>query len=117
MYPASDVFSIAAVFYWMLTGAHARDGMTAMLERYAASGRKPGFGDYTQVITAGKIVPILQRLPSLPPGIAKVLDRALSEAELPHAVQTDKNALRAKLAEMRFPNAGAFKDALAMAGK
>ncbi len=117
LYPASDVFSIAAVFYWMLTGVHARDGMSEMLSGFAASGRRPGFGDYTQVITAGKLVPIAQRLPGFPPAIAKIFDRALKEDELPRNIQNDKNALRAKLSEMRFPNAGAFKDALAMAAR
>ena len=115
LYPASDVFSIAAVFYWMLTGVHAREGMSEMLSKLAAAGRRPGFGDYTQVITSGKIVPIAQRLPALPAVVSAVFDRALKEEELPRAIQNDKNALRAKLAEMRFPNAGAFRDALATA--
>lgn len=115
LYPASDVFSIAAVFYLMLTGIHARDGMNAMLEKVKAAKRRPGFGDYVQVLATGKVVPIEKNLPGIPSSVAAVLNRALREEELPESIQKDKNALRAKLAEMRYPNAGAFRDALALA--
>ena len=113
LYPASDVFSIAAVFYWMLTGVHARGGMSEMLRAKP----KVGFGDYAEVICSGHVIPIRERDASIPAPVAEVLDRALHEKEMGKEVMDDKNALRAALAEMRYPNAGAFRDALALASK
>lgn len=113
--PPSDVFSIAAVFYWVLTGCHAREGMSEMLARHAANGTSPGFGDYSQVISGGKVVPIGRRLPSLPGSVCEVFDYALKEELLPREIQNDPDALREKLARTRYPNAGAFKDALSLA--
>ena len=50
-------------------------------------------------------------------GGVNMLDRALREKEMSTAQSEDKNALRSALAELRYPNAGAFKDALGMALK
>ena len=111
LYPASDVFSIAAVFYLMITGVHARDGMSEMLRAKS----KVGFGDYAELISSSRVVPIRERDATIPAPVAEVFDRALQEKEMSKEVIDDKNALRAALAEMRYPNAGAFKDALGMA--
>jgi len=62
--PASDVWSMAATFYVMLTG---------QLPRETAKGMDPIEG-----VLHGRIVPILERDRKLPQTLAQVLDRALS---------------------------------------
>ena len=62
--PVSDVWSLGATFYNMLTGATPRDF--------------PQGCDPLDVILKGEIVPIRQRVPNIPAGLAAVLDRAVS---------------------------------------
>lgn len=60
--PVSDVWSLGATFYNMLTGATPRDF--------------PQGCDPLDVILKGEIIPIRRRDPSIPAGLAEVLDRA-----------------------------------------
>ncbi len=60
--PVSDVWSLGATFYNMLTGATPRDF--------------PKGCDPLDVILKGEIVPIRHRDPSIPADLAEVLDRA-----------------------------------------
>ncbi len=61
--PASDVWSIAAAFYFTLTGHPPREG-------------RPG-QDPLEVILGEGAVPIAHRLPTIPPQLAAVIDKAL----------------------------------------
>lgn len=62
--PVSDVWSLGATFYNMLTGATPRDF--------------PKGCDPLEVILKGEIVPIHRRDPGIPDGLAAVLDRAVA---------------------------------------
>jgi hypothetical protein len=63
--PTSDVWSMAATIYYLLTGAYARDFDSQ--------------GDPLAVILRGGRVPVRQRDPSVPADLAAVLDRALED--------------------------------------
>jgi serine/threonine protein kinase len=63
--PASDVWSMSATLYFLLTGQYARDfGSQA---------------DPLTVILRGGVVPIRQRDPALPEDLAAVIDRGLAD--------------------------------------
>jgi serine/threonine protein kinase len=62
--PTTDVWSMAATLYFLLTGEYARD----------FGGRDP-----IAVILRGGIVPLRQRDPSIPGDLAAVIDRALDD--------------------------------------
>ena len=61
--PVSDVWSIGATFYMMLTGKPPRQG-------------PPNLKNY-DLILKGRIIPIQQFEPSIPFAIARIIDRAL----------------------------------------
>src|SRR5262249_60863774 len=63
--PTSDVWSMAATIYYLLTGAYARDFDSQ--------------DDSLAVILRGGRVPVRQRDPSVPADVAAVLDRALED--------------------------------------
>jgi serine/threonine protein kinase len=63
--PATDVWSMAATLYYLLTGQYARD--------FAAH------PDPLAVILQGGVVPLRQRDPSVPQDLAAVIDRALDD--------------------------------------
>jgi eukaryotic-like serine/threonine-protein kinase len=63
--PASDVWSMGATLYHMLTLGYPRDFV-------------PG-GDPLQVILQGGTVPIRRREPGVPPALADVIDRAVDD--------------------------------------
>ena len=63
--PVSDVWGIGATFYNMITGRVPRD---------FRAGRDP-----MEVVLHGAVVPIRKRDPSIPKGLAEVIDRALSD--------------------------------------
>jgi serine/threonine protein kinase len=63
--PTSDVWSMAATIYYLLTGEYARD--------FDAR------ADPLAVILRGGVVPLRQRDPSLPPDLAAVIDHALDD--------------------------------------
>jgi serine/threonine protein kinase len=62
--PTTDVWSMAATLYFLLTGEYARD----------FGGRDP-----IATILRGGIVPLRQRDPSMPEDLAAVIDRALDD--------------------------------------
>ncbi|HYN01129.1 MAG TPA: FHA domain-containing serine/threonine-protein kinase [Vicinamibacteria bacterium] len=63
--PTTDVWSMAATIYYLLTGQFARD--------FAAH------SDPLAVILRGGVVPLRQRDPSVPEDLAAVIDRALDD--------------------------------------
>jgi eukaryotic-like serine/threonine-protein kinase len=63
--PASDVWSMAATLYYMLTGKYTRDF--------------PANRDPLAVVLTGRIVPLRDRAPRLPAAMAAVVDRAIAE--------------------------------------
>lgn len=63
--PASDVFSLGASFYRLLTGHYPRDDD-------AGEGRDP-----ISVILNGQITPLIERLPDYHAGLAEIIDTAL----------------------------------------
>ena len=63
--PVTDVWSIAATFYNMLTGALPRNFRVG--------------ADPIEVILHGEVVPIRTRDPGIPSKVAEVIDRALSD--------------------------------------
>jgi serine/threonine-protein kinase len=79
--PEVDVWAMAASFYWMLTGLPPRDFSTG--------------NGWMEVVLESSAVPIRQRLPALPAGLAEVLDAALIDRP-----------------EITFKTAAAFKEAL-----
>jgi serine/threonine protein kinase len=109
--PPTDVFSIAAVFYEMLTGRYMRDGFPEMLAQCQERGRCPGIPDFMRVIAGNRIAPLRTRCPTVPDKVAAVIDRAVREAEVP----ADETRMRSELAELRYPDAAAFADALRQA--
>lgn len=106
--PATDVFSIAAVFYEMVTGSWVREGFKELSDTSKRLGRLPGVSDYMDVITANPPIPIRQRNPNIPEPLAKVIDQALWEGEIP----PDPNEMRELLKKLRYADAGAFRKAL-----
>ena len=110
---ATDVFSIAAVFYEMLTGSWVREGFQELFDKCKQHGRLPGISDYTDVITTHPPIPICERNPNILKPLANVIDRALREKEIPH----DNTKMQEVLNELRYPDAGAFRDALLKAFK
>ena len=106
--PATDVFSIAAVFYELLTGKWVRDGFVSLFERCKKQKRVAAISDYMQIIVGNPAIPIRERNPEIPEPVAQVIDRALLEAEVPY----DEGKMREALAQLRYPDAKAFKDAL-----
>lgn len=79
--PTGDVWSFAATLYRALTGAFPRDDT--------------GFVDPAIAVLSAPVVPILHRLPSLPPALAAEIDRAL--AVDPSRRHADATELRAAL--------------------
>lgn len=106
--PATDVFSIAAVFYEMLTGSWVRHGFKELFRKCKQQKRMPSLSDYMTLIAASPAIPLQQRKPDCPEPIARVIDRALQEAEIPHDIQQ----MHAILERLRYPDAGAFQEAL-----
>ena len=108
LHPATDVFSIAAVFYEVLTGGPARPGLRQRLDQCRAAGRSAQISDYIKVIGENPIAPIRTFKAKFPAPVAEVLDRALRETEVP----VDQAAMRQILTDLRYKDAGTFRDAL-----
>ncbi len=106
--PATDVFSIAAVFYEALTGSLVRDGYSELFQQCELSGRLPGIADFMSVLISNPVVPIRQRRKSIPAEVADVIDCALRETEGP----PDETRMLLTLKKMRFEDAGAFLEEL-----
>ncbi len=109
--PATDVFSIAAVFYELLTGKWVRDGFENLFERCKKQKRVAAISDYMQIIVGNPAIPIRKRNPTIPEPVAQVIDRALLEAEVPY----DEGKMREALSQLRYPDAKTFKEALQQA--
>ncbi len=62
--PVSDVWSMGATMYFMLTAETPRD---------IATGQSPA-----EAVMRGQIVPVRRREPSIPSRVAEVIDRALA---------------------------------------
>ena len=82
--PVSDVWSLAATLYFLLTGEYARDF--------------DSHHDPLAVILRGGTVPLRQRDPSVPEELARVIDKALADA--PEARYADARALAAALRQV-----------------
>lgn len=106
--PATDVFSMAAAFYETLTGFWVRDGYEEMFEMCAHREKAPEISDFMRVIAENPTIPIRRRLKSIPGPVAEVMDRALREAEIPSSI----SKMRVALDRLRYPDAGAFQQAL-----
>jgi serine/threonine protein kinase len=63
--PASDVWSMGATLYYMLTLRYVRDFQAAK--------------DPLAVVLGGNIVPVRTRQPDVPPALAEVVDRAIED--------------------------------------
>ncbi len=107
--PATDVFSLAAVFYEVLTGSWVREGFRELFNKAKQYKRLPTISDYMGVIIGNPAVPIRQKNQDIPESVARVIDQALREEEIPY----DKVQMQNALAELRYPDAQAFKEALA----
>jgi serine/threonine protein kinase len=106
--PATDVFSVAAVFYEALTGKYVREGFLQMQSQCQKRKRRPGIPDFMRVIGNNPTIPIRQRDPAIPVPVAEIFDRALKEAEVP----ADEARMRLTLSKLRYRDAGAFLEAL-----
>lgn len=113
LHPATDVFSIAAVFYEMLSGKCARPGIQETLVQCHRRSVSPELADFMRVIGSNPIPPIRDVVPSIPPPVAAVIDKALLEIEVP----LDEVEMRETLQRLRYPNAAAFREALSSAFK
>ncbi len=113
LHPATDVFSMASVFFEILTGQWARPGLRQVYDICKKRGLTPGMGDFMRVIGSNPIPPIRKIEPSIPAPVAAVLDRALQEVEVPN----DQAEMRGVLQRLRYADAGEFHDELATALK
>ena len=113
LHPATDVFSMASVFFEILTGQWARPGLRNVYDVCKRRGLTPGMGDFMRVIGTNTIPPIRKIDPSIPAPVAAVLDRALQEVEVPN----DQAEMRGVLQRLRYADAGEFHDELATALK
>jgi serine/threonine protein kinase len=111
--PVTDVFSIAAVFYQMLTGAYVREGFREMYDECERRNRTPGVPDYMAVISENPPIPIRERRSDIPKAVAAVIDRAIQEVEVP----SDEAKMRSVLAGLRYADAGVFREELLAACK
>ena len=109
LHPATDVFSIASVFYECLTGTWARPGLQKMMDQCKLHNVSPGLPQYIRVISDNPIPPLRSKNPGVPQPVADVIDRALRETEVP----VDEVEMRRILADLRYKDAGDFHDAMA----
>ncbi len=98
------MFSVAAVFYELLTGKWVREGFEAPFERCRQNKRIASISDYMNVIVKNPAIPIRRRNPDILGSVAAVIDRALlQEAEVPY----DEKEMRKALARLRYADARA----------
>lgn len=106
--PATDVFSAAAIFYEALTGKWIREGFQQLLQKGRQGGYTPSMSDYMTVIATRPVVPIRERIAQIPEPLARVIDRALREKEIPQ----DDRGIQKELRILRYPDAGVFRENL-----
>ncbi len=82
--PPSDIYAVGMTAYSLITGAHALD-----------IGPKAGISETVKAIFEKPIIPISQRIPTIPLKVAAVIETAL-----------------AKQTELRWASAGAMREAL-----
>lgn len=82
--PPSDIYAVGMTAYSLLTGAHALDISS-----------KAGIAETVKAIFEKPIVPVLSRVPNVPPNVASIIETAL-----------------AKHVESRWRSAGAMREAL-----
>lgn len=111
--PATDVFSVAAIFYEMVTGSWVRDGFKELFKNCKQLGRLPSISDYMNLFANHPPVPLRRRNPEIPEPVAQVLDRALREQEVPY----DVTQMHTMLETLRYHDAAVFRDALVQALK
>lgn len=111
--PSTDVFSIAAVFYQMLTGDLMRQGFHELFAQCERRNCGINMAEIMNVICNNPIKPLRSQNPSIPKPVANVIDRAVREAE----VASDEAKVRAELAKLRYPDAADFAEALGQALK
>jgi len=112
-YPATDVFSLAAIFCEMLGGPWLRPNFAELFARCTQAHRLPTLAEYWQVIATQPPRPVPELVPNLPAPVSKVLTQALQEYELPgHSPY-----LPDMLSLLRYADAGAFRRALEAALK
>lgn len=104
---ASEVFSVAALFYEMLTGCLPRNGVAELREEVGKAARPAGLADFLRVFAGNAPVPVRSRNPEIPEKIASVIDRALAEPIVPSGEDPVK-----ALSEARYPDLTAFRTAL-----
>ena len=110
--PASDVFAIAAAFYFALTGARVRQGLKEFESHCKLSGLPVSLKDARELFCSNATVPIRQRDPTIPQALAEVFDHALRETAANECEAADEAVLSKKLSQLRYPNARFFRAAL-----
>lgn len=108
LYPASDVFSSAAVFFHVLAGDFARQGFGRLHDESRQTGRKIEMLEFVKVIMNEATRPLRSVAPEIPAEVARVIEKAMTERELPG----DPTMIQEELGRLRYPDAGAFRDAL-----
>ncbi|MCY3024357.1 MAG: serine/threonine-protein kinase [Planctomycetota bacterium] len=111
LHPASDVFSIAAVYYELLTGRRIRAGLERLYEDCRKNHTKPRLADLVVAIMTDPVRKVREVSRDVPGPLAAVLERALSEQEMP--AETDTTGMRARLEKLRYRDAAEFREALA----
>lgn len=110
---ATDVFSVAAIFYEMLTGQWVREGFKELFDKCKQRGALPSLSDYMNVIASNPPIPIRKRNPNIPKPVADILDHALQEGKIPHNTMEKQEAFK----KLRYPDARVFQEALIQAFK
>jgi len=104
--PASEVFSIAALFYRILTGCLVREGLFELQSQAGREGRIPSPAEYLTLMAANRPRPIRDRDRDLSVALAEVLDKALSEPIVRRGYEDPGKTL----ANARFPDPVRFRE-------